>query len=119
MSPEVNQNCVYSEKSDVWAVGCVFSELLYGQPPMLMDESSPKTVPINAFTVNQRFIGAAQKIITKMLEPDYRRRISVDQSLELMRPLIGYKPYIMDKPMVRIKSFSSNIDSISPITSGE
>lgn len=78
MSPEVNQNCVYSEKSDVWAVGCVFSELLYGQPPMLMDESTPKQVPINAFTVNLRFVGAAQKIIAKMLETDYRKRINIE-----------------------------------------
>ena len=35
MSPEVLERKAYTSKADVWSLGCIFFELLTGQPPFL------------------------------------------------------------------------------------
>ena len=33
MAPEVLKGLSYTSKADVWSIGCVFYELIFGRPP--------------------------------------------------------------------------------------
>lgn len=80
MAPEVLNNSEYDNKADIWSIGTVFFELLYGKPPYTASnivellkniQTKPLVFPKNI----QKISPVVEDVIRKMLVVDPKKRI--------------------------------------------
>lgn len=82
MAPEGLLESVYGPKSDVWAFGVLLFEMLHGDPPLGFCNAEHElkmhiTKPINQRAFKATIPQDLRDLITKCLEVDMRRRISM------------------------------------------
>ncbi|CAL1526964.1 unnamed protein product [Lymnaea stagnalis] len=93
MSPQIINGKPYTEKSDIWSLGCIFYEILAQQAPFSFPKLSsiiyehPPAIPNMAYGLNIRFF------INTILDKDDARRPSAQWILDKVVELQG-KPYI-------------------------
>ncbi|KAH0471777.1 MAG: uncharacterized protein KVP18_002712 [Porospora cf. gigantea A] len=72
MSPELLRKEVYDEKSDVWALGCVFFELVSGRSPFFSAKTTAglrRLVDGPAPTLSGNVSPELKTLIGKMMHP--------------------------------------------------
>ncbi|CAD8100980.1 unnamed protein product [Paramecium primaurelia] len=83
MSPQVIGQQNYSIKSDVWSLGCIFYEMLYGKTPWYHDDISILQQMIQNENVQfPNDVEVSEKIkilITKMLSKTEKDRLNINQ----------------------------------------
>ena len=88
MAPEIFE-CNHSKKSDIWALGIVMYKLLFGKLPYDIGESRDeeaveylKTIKISYKENNIKIIDKTIDLIKQLLDPDFKKRPSLDEILE-------------------------------------
>ncbi len=85
MSPELllNKNAPYTNKSDIWSIGVVFYQLIYGKlpfPALTLDELKDKVIRYSGsrlyFNENFDTSDEIKELLCRMLEPDVNNRIN-------------------------------------------
>lgn len=84
MAPEmIKGDSVYSSKTDLWSIGIVFYQLLFGPPPFfklslgeLYDEIKKKSGKNLTFPKKPNVSDKAKKLLRRLLEMDPEKRIS-------------------------------------------
>jgi serine/threonine protein kinase len=78
MSPEQAKGTVVDQRSDIYALGCVFYEALAGTPPfwgtslveIILKQVGESAKPLNSVMHGQKVPNSLEAIVTKMLEKD-------------------------------------------------
>jgi serine/threonine protein kinase len=95
MSPEQAKGTVVDQRSDIYALGCVFYEALTGTPPfwgtslveIILKQVGDAAKPLNSAMHGQKVPNSLEAIVSKMLEKDPNNRF---QSVaELRKELSG------------------------------
>lgn len=115
-SPELFMNQEYDESIDMWSVGCIFAEMLMGEPLIFINErigwqfdNLYKRIETKLYGVDPALVD----LILKMLEFDPIKRISAFQALN--HPFFTndiYREYLPLNGCNKIKLYSE-IDSLS------
>ncbi|EAR96828.2 Serine/Threonine kinase domain protein (macronuclear) [Tetrahymena thermophila SB210] len=84
MAPEVLDGQDYNNKADIWSIGTVFYELLFGRPPytagnMIDLIKNIRNKPLEIPKKINKISDVTEDIIRKMLVVDPRKRIEWDQ----------------------------------------
>jgi serine/threonine-protein kinase ULK/ATG1 len=81
MAPEVLNNQEYDSKADIWSIGTVFFELLFGKPPFTAGNMVDllKNIQRNKLVINKRINNISvesEDVLKKMLVVDPKQRIT-------------------------------------------
>ncbi|KAL4497508.1 hypothetical protein ABPG73_020605 [Tetrahymena malaccensis] len=84
MAPEVLDGQDYNNKADIWSIGTVFYELLFGRPPytagnMIDLIKNIRNKPLEIPKKINKISDVTEDVIRKMLVVDSRKRIEWDQ----------------------------------------
>ena len=87
MAPEVLDGAVYNNKADIWSVGTVFYELLFGRPPFLANniielKKNIKTKKLEIPKKANNICPEVEDVLRKMLTVDPHKRISWEELFE-------------------------------------
>ena len=83
MSPQILQNQPYSSKNDVWGLGIIYYEILFGKTPwdvkcMSDLHTMPRRIPVK-FPFNHPISDMSKKFITGCLAYEEKDRLSWDE----------------------------------------
>lgn len=84
MAPEVLDGAVYNNKADIWSVGTVFYELLFGRPPFMATnivelKRNVKTKKLEFPRKINNISAECEDVIKKMLTVDPNKRITWEE----------------------------------------
>ncbi|OXA57201.1 Serine/threonine-protein kinase 36 [Folsomia candida] len=85
MAPEIFQYGSYDQKAELWSLGCIIYELLFGKPPFLTSSLYELTRMIYAENIifpPEIFFGDCRSFVKGLLEKLPERRITWDQILD-------------------------------------
>ena len=79
LAPEMIKSCGHDEHVDIWCLGCLMFELLTGKPPFSGADKEALMINILHLKINwpRDMNKDAKDLITKILRPDPRSRISL------------------------------------------
>jgi len=84
MAPEVLDGTMYNNKADIWSIGTVFYEMLFGRPPFVASNiieliKNIKTKPLQIPRKINNISPEAEDVLRRMLTVDPNERISWDE----------------------------------------
>ncbi|CAD8057611.1 unnamed protein product [Paramecium sonneborni] len=90
MAPETIQCNVYSEKSDIWALGIVMYQILYKQLPMNSKQENDiekrHSVLINKILTDNLTSKKTKELIINMLNLEPQKRYSINEIIQILNP---------------------------------
>lgn len=87
LSPEVCDNLPYTNKSDIWSLGCVVYELATFEKPFMANSLVALAMQIiedQPRDIGNRYSNKFQQLIDIMLQKDPKRRLSAKEIMEFM-----------------------------------
>ena len=88
-APEIVDNGIYNEKSDIWSLGCIIYEL-FNLNIYYKDAVRRKIKKIDSDNYNNKW----QKLIDLSLEPDYKKRFDINQVIKFLEDELNNKDSI-------------------------
>jgi len=88
-APEILDNGIYNEKSDIWSLGCIIYEL-FNLNIYYKDAIRRKIKKINSEIYNNKW----QELIDLSLEPDYKKRFDINQVIIFLENELNNKKSI-------------------------
>ena len=89
MAPEILKQEPYNEKCDIWSIGVIIYQMLYGQPPFKPKKGASCSDLLNLiekgmidFKTNEEISEKAIDLIKKMLVYNPNKRISFENFFE-------------------------------------
>ncbi|KAG1660669.1 hypothetical protein FOA52_006830 [Chlamydomonas sp. UWO 241] len=103
MAPEIYEETPYSFKSDVWALGCVFYEVMTGKPAFAADNLSRVVIRVLRGEYDplpeQPYSASLRNLVSAMLTRDVHRRPTVNELLQ--------HPCVVEKVQAYLDDLSS------------
>ena len=85
-APEIVDNGIYNEKSDIWSLGCIIYEL-FNLNIYYKDLIWRKIKKIDSKFYNNKW----QELIDLSLEPDYKKRLDINQVIKFLEDELNNK----------------------------
>ena len=79
VAPEILNNEIYNEKSDIWSLGCILYEL-FNLSIYFKDKLFDEIKKINSDIYNNKW----QILIDSLLQPDYKKRFDINQVIQFL-----------------------------------
>ena len=86
IAPEILDNLIYNEKSDMWSLGCIIYEL-FNLNIYYKDLIWRKIRKINSDIYNNKW----QNLIDSLLQPDYKKRLDINQVNKFLEDELNIK----------------------------
>ena len=103
-APEIIDDGIYNEKSDIWSLGCIIYELFHLQI-YYKDAIRRKIKNIDSEFYNNKW----QKLIDSLLESDYKKRFNIYQVIKYLEEELNIK----EKDSIKKNENEKNITNIN------
>ena len=103
-APEIIDDGIYNEKSDIWSLGCIIYELFHLQI-YYKDAIRRKIKNIDSEFYNNKW----QKLIDSLLESDYKKRFNIYQVIKYLEEELNIK----EKDSIKKNENEINITNIN------
>ena len=86
MAPEIIKNEGYEKTIDIWSLGILLYEMIHGYCPFNSNDNNKNNIILNKiinenFEIKKDISNECKDLIQKMLEKDYKKRITIEEIL--------------------------------------
>ena len=110
IAPEISDDGIYNEKSDIWSLGCIIYEL-FNLNIYYKDLIWRKIRKIDSDIYDNKW----QNLIDSLLEPDYKKRFDINQVIKFLEDELN----INNEDSIKNKINNMNINNKDNIIIGE
>ena len=110
IAPEISDEGIYNEKSDIWSLGCIIYEL-FNLNIYYKDLIWRKIRKIDSDIYDNKW----QNLIDSLLEPDYKKRFDINQVIKFLEDELN----INNEDSIKNKINNMNINNKDNIIIGE